>query len=401
VSSPSTPPAHPGRDIVWTGYATFMVVGVGIVLIPTLIRQVQAEYGLNDAAMGGAYLAYSLAWVVGTLAAGTLVRRLDRRIVLGAGPAIVALGMLAIAAGGPVAVFAAGLLLMGAGLGIADSGVNALFMDLFRGREAGALNRLHLWVSLGAMAAPLLIGQLVGAGVPWQAVVMAGALAVAPVSVLLGTRRMPRAGGTARAGGATGGAVARGLGTIPAPLLVLGVAIACYVAMEAGVTSWMVRYLDVASIELATLALSLYWGGMALARLVSSFIADRFGAVRFAASWCAVSGLAVLASLLAPGVGLAVACFALAGFAAGPVYPVIMAIGGMRYPSRTNVVASVLATAGIAGSLVYPPLMGVVSESVGLAAAMAGAGLIGLAGAAAIVIGAGMADRTRRDPAAA
>jgi hypothetical protein len=45
--------------------------------------------------------------------------------------------------------------------------------------------------------------------------------------------------------------------------------------------------------------------------------------------------------------------------------------------------------------------MGVISEIAGLGTAMAGAGLIGIVGAAAVVIGAGMADRARRHPAAA
>jgi len=365
--SPSGPPAAlPARDVVWTGYATFFALGVGMLLVPTLIRQVEATYGLTDAAMGAVYLAFSVAWIGGTTAVGVLVRHLDRHLLLGAGVALVALGMLAMALGGSTVLFVAGFLAMGCGLGVADSGVNALFMDLFRGREAGALNRLHLWVSVGGMTGPLVIGQIVGAGVPWQTVVVGIALFIAPVSIVLGTRAMPPPGGVRPAGQARG----RRQG-MPAPLLLLSVAIACYVAMEAGVTSWVVRYLDMASLGLATLALSLYWGGMALGRLLSSFIADRMGAVRFAASWCAVSGLAVLAALVAPGVGLAVACFAVAGFAAGPVYPMIMAIGGMRYPDRTNVVASVLATAGIVGSLVYPPLMGAISDTAGLALAMA------------------------------
>jgi fucose permease len=304
--------------------------------------------------------------------------------------------MAVMALGGSTATFVAGFLAMGCGLGITDSGTNALFMDLFRGREAGALNRLHLWVSIGAMTGPLAVGQLVGAGVPWQVLLGAFALAVAPIALAMGTRTLPDAGGLGTLDAQ--GARQRG---IPLPLLVLSVAIAAYVAMEAGVTSWTVRYLDTASLELATLALSLYWGGMALARLLSSFIADRMGAVRFAASWCALSGLAVLASLAAPGVAFAVACFAVAGFAAGPVYPMIMAIGGSRYPDRTNVVASVLATAGIIGSLVYPPLMGALSATAGLAVAMAGAGLIGLVSAGAIVLGARLADSRRQVPAPA
>ena len=67
------------------------------------------------------------------------------------------------------------------------------------------------------------------------------------------------------------------------PLLLLGLAIAAYVAAEVGVSNWLVRFLEPAPLTTATLALSLYWAGIAIGRLVSSVIADRFDHLRFTA----------------------------------------------------------------------------------------------------------------------
>ena len=171
---------------------------------------------------------------------------------------------------------------------------------------------------------------------------------------------------------------------MPIPLVVLAIAIGCYVAAELGVSSWLVRYLDDAPLEVATLALSLFWASLALGRLVSSFIVDRMGAVTFAATWSAACGVAILAAINVPSVPLAVLCFAIAGFAAGPVYPMIMAIGGSLYPGRASMVSSVLASAAIVGSIVYPPLMGVVSEAAGMWFSMLGAALFAFAAAGCI-----------------
>lgn len=398
MTAAAAAPPEPSWDVRWSGYATFFTMGSVMLLVPSLVRQVEAAFGLDDARMGALYLAFNVAWVCGTVAAGILVRHLDRHLLLASGPGLAAAGLLVMALTGGVVPFAGGFLAMGLGLGIIDSGTNAVFMDLYRGREAGALNRLHLWVSVGAMAGPLAVGQAAGAMVEWRIVLLVAAVLVIPVGLAIGTRRLPD-GRASAAGAGPGDGAGEVAGHrrpgIPAAVVVLGVALAAYIAMESGVTSWVVRFLDTASLELATFALALYWGGMAAARLLSSFIADRMGDVRFATTWGLVSALAVLASLAAPSPEVAAACFAVAGFAAGPVYPMIMAIGGSRHPGQTGLVASVLATAGILGSIVFPPLMGVMSNVAGLRVAMGGAGLAGIVAVLGIAAGSRLADRRR------
>ena len=74
--------------------------------------------------------------------------------MLGAGPGLIAVGLLVIAVAPSWPVFLAGFLALGLGAGLIDSGVNALFMDLYEGRAAGALNRLHLFFALGRAREP-------------------------------------------------------------------------------------------------------------------------------------------------------------------------------------------------------------------------------------------------------
>ena len=46
-------------------------------------------------------------------------------------------------------------------------------------------------------------------------------------------------------------------------------------------SNWLVRFLEPAPLTTATLALSLYWAGLTVGRLLSSAIADRFDHLRF------------------------------------------------------------------------------------------------------------------------
>ena len=82
----------------------------------------------------------------------------------------------------------------------------------------------------------------------------------------------------------------------------------------------------------------------------------------------------------------AFALFALAGFASGPVFPLIVAIGGERHPGRSAAVSGFLTGAAVVGSVIYPPIMGFLSVNVGLVVAMFGTGLLSIASAGALLL---------------
>jgi fucose permease len=398
-SRAGAPVAAPG--VVAVGFAAFALLGWGSLVVPSLIRDIQAAFRVDDAGMGLAYFGNSIMYVAGSMATAILARHVQRRVLMAVGPALVGLGFVGVGLIDAWPGFLLAYLAVGLGNGILDSGMNALFLDLFPGRAA-MLNRLHLFFAIGAFSAPLVAGAIAGAGLPWQSMALGTGLVGVLIGLAMATRALPahpeheaageRAGGAAPGGGGPGGPApggeepgigGPGAGRVGLwPLVVLGVAIACYVAAELGVSSWLVRYLDEAPVQVATLALSLFWASLGVGRLVISFVIDRVGATRLAAVASVVFGAAVLVAVIAPSLPLVVACFAIAGFAAAPVFPVIMTLGGWIYPGRASTVASVLLSAGLVGSVVYPPLMGVVSEGIGLGVAMAGiAGLAVLCGA--------------------
>ena len=80
-----------------------------------------------------------------------------------------------------------------------------------------------------------------------------------------------------------------------------------------------------------------------------------------------------MAAIIAPSLPASILLFGLVGFAYGPVFPLIMAVGGDLFPGRSAAVSGFLSGAAVVGSIVYPPLMGFLSVGVGLGVAMAGA----------------------------
>jgi fucose permease len=164
------------------------------------------------------------------------------------------------------------------------------------------------------------------------------------------------------------------------------VAIACYIASEVGVTDWLVRFLEPAPLSLATTALAINWAGMAVGRLGSARVADRFDHVRFATTAAVAMSIALAGAILVPSVLVSIGLFALAGIAAGPVAPMIMVVGGDRYPDRSAAVGGYLTTAAVVGTIGFPTLMGFLSVAVGLTAAMLGTVALGLASAGALIL---------------
>ncbi len=428
------------RPIVVASYASFILIGWSGLLVPSLLRVIKEDFGQTDAGFGLLYLVSALFFAVGALSAGLLAERLGRRILLPLAALLVAVGFATQGMAPSWPVLLLGVAVAGAGCGAIDAGVNGVVMDLSVSGKGSALNRLHLFYSVGALGAPLAIGQLVGLGLDWR--LLAAGTGIAALVLVLPMRAVgsvpPRrraatvaaatigpADGTDapgfRAGapgfhagapgfrggapddrvagpddGAAGPADDAAGPDLRLPLAFLGVAIACYVAAELGVSSWLVGFLADEPMSVATLGLGLFWMGHASGRLAAVRIADRFDPIWFTTACATAGGIALAIAVHGPAGAPRLAAFALTGFALGPIWPMIMTVGGTLFPHRAATVSGLLTAAGVVGSVAYPPLMGLISGWAGLGAGMTGAAVLAVLSGVAVVTAGRAAARRRR-----
>ncbi|HEY8870051.1 MAG TPA: MFS transporter [Candidatus Limnocylindrales bacterium] len=365
------------------GSASFLLLGWASLLVPSLIRSIERDFGQSDAGLGIFYFVYALTYAAGSLGGGALTERLGRRRILAVSAVIMGVGLGAIGVVPAWAMVMLAALPAGLGSGAIDGGVNGLFLDLFPNTRGRSLNGLHLFFGIGALLSPLVVGGLVDAGVAWQALIVGTALVAVLFGGLIANTKMPDGrhdpGVVSRLDG-------RGRFALQWPLVVLGIAIAAYVASEVGVSDWLVRFLAAAPLSVATGSLSLYWAGLALGRLVSARYGDRFDHNRFATYAVAFASVALIGAVLVPSLPVSVALFGLVGFASGPVFPMIVAVGGERFPDRSAAVGGFLTGVAVVGATIYPPVMGFLSVEVGLGWAMLGTAVLGLAAATALVL---------------
>jgi fucose permease len=374
------------------GCLTLLAIGWTGLLIPSLIRSIKETFDQTDAGIGIVYLAYAVAYASASFGGGALTERLGRRLVLGGAVLIHGAGIAGLGLAPSWTVFVAAALVAGAGAGCLDGGANGLVLDVYREGRGRAMNLLHVSFSVGALAAPITMGALVESGVPWQTVAIATgaivsllAIAYAVVPMPSGRRSTDLIGASPESRTALARTGTAGPRLLAGPLLLLGIAIATYVAAEVGVSNWLVRFLEPAPLTTATLALSLYWAGLTVGRLLASAVADRFDHLRFTTVCTIAMATLTAVAVLAPSLPLSIIAFGVAGIASGPVFPMIVALGGERYPERSAAVGGSLTGMAVIGSTIYPPAMGFLSVTVGLTVAMLGTVVMGLASAVALV----------------
>ena len=389
MDAPASKPAlRPSARLVagLVGCLTLLSVGWTGLLIPSLIRSIEATFQQTDAGIGVIYLVYAIAYMSGSFGGGTLTERFGRRLIVGGAVLVHAAGIAGLGLAPTWTAFVGVAVVAGLGAGALDGGANGLVLDVYREGRGRAMNLLHMSFSIGALTAPLVVGVLVEGGLPWQNIAIATGAVLALLAIAYAVIPMPS--GRRAAEGAEADAVPVGPGgrsLLAGPLLLLGIAIATYVASEVGVSNWIVRFLEPAPLTTATLALSLFWAGLTVGRLVSSVIADRFDHLWFTVACSVGMGAFIAVAVLAPALPISVGAFAIAGIAAGPIFPMIVAIGGERYPERSAAVGGSLTGMAVIGSIIYPPAMGFLSVTVGLPVAMFGNVLLALACAVALV----------------
>jgi fucose permease len=362
--------------------AAYTLVGWRALLVPSLILFVAPAFGQADAGMGAYYLVTALAYGVGALFGGRFIRRFGARLILPSAAALMAVGLLIQGFTGAWIVFALAGVFTSIGASSTDVGIQALVLDLFPHARSRALNLLHVAYGVGALMAPLLLAALVGAGVPWQWLMTGSGIAMAVAGVALALTVPPDPvlhASTADVDAARAVETAARSRRLPVFLLVMAVSITCYVAAEAGVSDWLVRYLAALPLTQASLALTLFWGGIAVGRLAFARIGNRLDAQRSAAVLAVAGGAMLTVALVLPVSALSPLLFGAVGLAFGPIFPLMVAAAGTRLPGESATVTGTLVFAAVVGVVIYPPAIGFLSDVIGLQAAMMGTAVMAFA----------------------
>ncbi|HWC70237.1 MAG TPA: MFS transporter [Actinomycetota bacterium] len=329
---------------------------------------IKAQAGLSDAALGSALVGFAAGLFVGTRLASWPIRRFGSRATLRIGIPVFAVSLIGPALARDLASLTLALVVMSLAAGLLDVAMNANAVVVERSAGTPIMSGIH-----GVWSAGLLVASIVAAGSaalgmgPLPQFVVVAAVLV-PLSVpllrgLIGDRE-----------DAPTEAVPRSRRRVPwTSVLPLGAIGFCSFLGEGAMHDWSALYLR-EPLRTSQAIAALGFTGFALGMTVSRFLADRwstrFGPVALVRAGGLVAAVALAVGLLVPQPAVAIAGFTVLGAGLAPVVPTVFsAAGNLGHGSGATALGWVV-TISYLGGILGPGLIGFISGSLGLRAAL-------------------------------
>ena len=328
--------------------------------LPAILSELNIDYGIGGNIFFGQYFGFFIA----TLLTGLLAERFGVKLAILLAGFFLLIGVWAYSSFSSPWLLGGALFVIGLGLGALELGPNAIIVSLHHTRKGLYLNLMSVLHGMGSMIAPLLAGPLLAAGTSWRSIYRWDLLLVSAFILYFLAMRFPKQAAQEVHSldlQETSRFAFRGM--LPWFYLSIGL----YVALEIGLASWLVTFLQDArgvSITASSQALSLFFGLLMLGRLLGGFVVHRAGYLR-SILFAAVGALACTAlGLFGP--PSFVFALSITGFFLSIIFPTITAAVSDTYTGHMNTVLGVLFTFAGIGGLVGPWLVGWGSDLLGL-----------------------------------
>jgi MFS transporter, FHS family, glucose/mannose:H+ symporter len=356
------------------------VFGIVLALLGTLagLPEIRARFGFEQdlAAQGNLFLLLFLGIFAATVVVGPLIDRFGNKTVLVVSSALVALalGGFIVAEGFGAAALAA--VLLGLGGGGLNTATNVLVSDLYDESRGPRLNVLGVFFGIGALFVPLTAAGLSARIGTTPLLAVSAGLAVACLLAYAMLRFPP----PTEAEGFSFSQVAE---VVRYPGVLLFATLLFFQSgNEASIGGWTSTYVghmgwDAAT---ATWVLAGYWAALMIGRLLSARLLAAVSKPRLVLLSGVGSALGALLLLAADSLALMTAGVTLMGLSFASVYPTTLAMVGDRYRRFTGTVFGVLFSIALLGGMLFPWLIGQVSQAMGVRSGM----VVPLAGAVMI-----------------
>ncbi len=348
---------------------TLALRGLVITIFGAVLPAAMATFSLNNAQASLLPLVGGMGAIAAALSVSSLLDRWGaRRTTLTMAWALLLASLiLGSAPAWPFFVIGAFLVNWGAG---GMSTVNSVLLALvYRGRGGAAFNRNFLFVGIGSVASPLLVGAMLASAGSWRWTF--AALAAAFAGMILVAWRAPYPPPEPRS--VKAGATGERPWWQRRALILCALSLVCYVGAEVGLTTWAARFLVAerdAPIALSATVVSIFWSGMILGRYSFSRLLRSGNEKRLVGLAGAMAAGTVVAFIRAPGAIWPVLALAIGGLAFGGLWPTVMSYAAARAIGYTGIASGVLIALGFIGALMVPAAVGVLSTWVGLGAAL-------------------------------
>jgi MFS transporter, FHS family, Na+ dependent glucose transporter 1 len=325
--------------------ASFLIVGMSLSVLGPALTELRDKSGAGIGGIGVLFMGQSLGYVCGSILGGRLYDRFDGHRVFAGALLLLAAGLFVIPSFDTRAGLFAAFVLTGLGGAVTDLGANTMLMWELKAAGGRAMNLLHLFFGIGALAAPLLV--YAGLAVATRSG-SALCLVLAAWSFRVPAPQRPAA------------AREEHTDTTIGLLALLGLFFTLYVGTELGFAGWIKTYGE--EIEFTSLAATwlttVFWIGFTLGRAVASAVAHRV--TPLVILWVSCSVTVVAAVVLIAGGGATAPVWVgtvIMGAATAPQFPAMMNFAEQRIRVTGAAITWFVGGAGM-GGLIFPWVVG-------------------------------------------
>ena len=345
-------------------YIAMASLGLYLAAYQYAVTDITTEFSLQGWATGLVVACHFAASFFLPPIAGELADRFGRKPVLCGAFILMAAGMLCSALSSSIWLLMAGAMIAGGGSCTIESSMSSLLSQTNPEQETRVMNLSQMAFCAGAIISPIYGSLLQSFGLDWRIIYLTGVAAVLITGAFVMRMQLPPAPPRQK------GLYLRQVLKNPYFVFLL-ICMLIYVGIEESAGFWAGSYVEkgLGGIVSKSWLLVMYWLGMCVGRLAASAITKRLGIIT-------IIGLAVCAVFLVltlvwpTPVRLCIA-FLGAGLGIAPAWPLIMANATVCSTEFPDTSAGAIMSAGCAGGMLLPTILGVVETAAGMRTAFA------------------------------
>ncbi len=350
--------------LFWSAAGGMFVFGIVLAILGALfgLPAMRERLGINLAQQGDIFLLLFFGVFLSTVFVGPAIDTIGHKWVLTFSAALVAAGLLLLAAATGYAAALAGAFVLGFGGGGLNTSCNALVSDIYPEKRGTMLNLLGVFFGFGALFIPLLTAVILDFVGPVQLLQIAATLATL-CFIAYAVLRFP----PARESGAYAPLGILKVAGYPGVLL-LAFLLFFQSGNESSIGGWTSTYVGSmgADPRAATWVLSGYWGAMMVGRILGAKLLEKMTKPALVLASAIGSAVGALVLLLSGSIAMMAAGAVIIGLSFAAIYPTVLAIAGDRYQHKAGSIFGLLFAIGLLGGMAFPWALGHISQAAGI-----------------------------------
>lgn len=337
----------------------FLLSGFCFATWASRIPTIKTIYELNDAQLGNLLLILPISSLLGLPISGWLVGNFNSRNPLMISFVLLSLSLAIIGLSQSIVMLIIGVFIFSFCMRILNIAINTQSISIQKNFVRKIIGSFHgLWSSgglLGVLFSTIMVKMDIS--------IQSHTILAAVISLLLGFAAYPFLLKNDRS--PVGNKLI--IGKPDKTIVLLGMMVFFAAVCEGGIFDWSgVYFKEVVKEELFTLGFLIFMVFMALSRFLSDFLIERLGMKRMYLISSSLISIGILTLIVFPFFWPAIIGLSITGIGVAAIFPMTFMLAGTTKKYAPGMAVSIIATYGIVGMLLGPPLIGYIAHAFNL-----------------------------------